>query len=388
VSVSNRVRNLPVSAIRTLSEESAPRDVVALNAGDPNFNTPIHIIDAVARRLKEGCSHYTPSNGVQELREEIAAKLRRENGVDYTPEDIVVANGGTGALSLAYLSLLEDGDEVLIPDPGWPNYIPGIIASGGRPIGYPTPKEMGFLPDFERLESLITQRTKLLVVNTPNNPTGAVYPKEVLERFVDIANRHSLLLVSDEVYERVVFDRAHTSLASLPGAFERTVTVNSFSKTYAMTGWRVGYIAAPEWIAKAAKKINSALNSCPSSVAQEGALAALRGPQEEVQRMMSEYRERRDFFVNAMRRLPGVSVRRPDGAFYAFVDFSALIPSSQEAARELSLRAGVLGVPGVAFGSQGEGFVRFSLASSMPELVEAAHRIESWARSRPVKNLE
>lgn len=388
MSVSNRVKSLPVSAIRTLSEESGPKDVVALNAGDPNFNTPTHIIEAVNKRLMEGSSHYTPSNGVQELREEIAAKLRRENAVSYTAEEVVVANGGTGALSLTYLSLLDDGDEVLVPDPGWPNYVPGIIAAGGKPVGYPAPKEKDFLPDFERLEQLITQKTKLLVVNTPNNPTGAVYSREVLERFVDIAHRHSLFLVSDEVYEKVVFDRVHTSLASLPDAFERTVTVNSFSKTYAMTGWRVGYVAAPEWIAKAAKKINSALNSCPSSVAQEGALAALRGPQEEVQRMVAEYRERRDFFVKAMTGLPGVSLRKPDGAFYAFVDFSGLAASSQGVAKELSHRAGVLGVPGIAFGSQGEGFVRFSLASSMPELEEAARRIQAWASSRPVKNLE
>ncbi len=382
--LSERVRALPMSAVRILSDAARGGDVVRLTAGDPDFKTPRHIVDAALAEAQAGSTHYTSSAGTLELREAIARKLRVENGLSYDPaRQVAVTNGGTGALALSFLALLNPSDEVLIPDPGWTNYSPMIIAAGGRPVGYPLRASGGFVPDPSEVERLVSERTKVLVVNTPSNPTGAVYSKDVLGGLVDLARRRNLFIVSDEVYEKVIFDgNRHISTASLPGAYERTITVNSFSKTYAMTGWRVGYVAGPEAVVSAVVSLNSALNSCPSSVSQAAALAALKGPQDVVDKMVEEYLNRRNYFIASLNELPNVEASRPAGAFYAFADFSAVERSSVKMVQRLIAEAGVAGIPGSAFGQHGEGYVRFSFASSLDDLKKASTRIARALQGR------
>jgi aminotransferase len=380
--ISSRVRKLPLSAIRILSDAARTDEVIRLQAGDPDFNTPAHIVSAMKQAVDGGTTHYTSSAGLLELREAIGQKLRSENGLSYDPrEEIAVTNGGTGALSLTLLATVDDGDEVLVPDPGWPNYIPMILSAGGKPIPYKLSRKNDFLPDLEEVAEAITPKTKLMIVNSPSNPTGNVFPKETLEGLVDLAKRTGFYLVSDEVYEKIVYEDArHISLAAISDAWERTFTINSFSKTYAMTGWRVGYVAGPRHVVSGVAALNSAINSCPSSVSQAAALAALKGPQHIVDEMVSEYKKRRNFFIGALNELPDVWAFRPKGAFYAFADFSKINPSSTEVTKTLLESAKVAAVPGVAFGANGEGYVRFSFASSMAELQEAAQRVTNVLR--------
>jgi len=375
--LSERVKMLPVSAVRVLSDSSKGSGVIRLTAGDPDFKTPKHIVEAALREAEEGLTHYTSSAGLPQLREAIARKLRTENALSYDPmREIAVTNGGTGALALTFLALLNPGDRVLIPDPGWTNYKPMIIAAGGEAVGYPLRRENGFKPNISELEALVTDRTKVIVVNTPSNPTGAVYDKELLGELVELAVKKNLYIVSDEVYEKVVFDGfSHVSTATLPGAFERTITVNSLSKTYAMTGWRVGYAAGPESVVSAISALNSALNSCPPSVSQAAAIAAINGPQDVVDKMVEEYKSRRNYFIASLNEIPGVEALRPSGAFYAFADFSSIEKSSVKMNQRLLSDARVAGIPGSAFGDAGEGYIRFSFASSMEDLKEAANRI-------------
>jgi Aspartate/tyrosine/aromatic aminotransferase len=375
--LSERVKMLPVSAVRVLSDSAKTTDVIRLTAGDPDFNTPKHIVEAALREAEEGLTHYTSSAGLPQLREAIARKLRVENTLSYDPmKQIAVTNGGTGALALTFLALLNPGDRVLIPDPGWTNYKPMIIAAGGEAIGYPLRRVDGFKPNISEIEAMVTDRTKVIVVNTPSNPTGAVYDKDLLGELVELAVKKNLYIVSDEVYEKVVFDgHSHVSTAALPGAFERTITVNSLSKTYAMTGWRVGYAAGPEKVVSAISALNSALNSCPSSVSQAAAIAAINGPQDVVGKMVEEYRDRRNYFIASLNEIPGVEALRPAGAFYAFADFSSIEKSSVKMNQRLLSEARVVGIPGSAFGNAGEGYIRFSFASSMEELKEAVNRM-------------
>lgn len=363
--------------MRVLSDAARSPSTVSLAAGDPDFETPRHVVEAAMKSALEGRTHYTSSAGEIELREAIARKLKSENGLSYDPEkQIAVANGGTGALALTFMAILNPGDEVLTPDPGWSNYKPMILAAGGVYVGYPLRRERGFVPDPEEVERLVSERTKAIIVNTPSNPTGAVYDRDVLGALVEIASKRNLYIVSDEVYEKIIFDgHRHVSTASLPGAYERTITVNSLSKTYAMTGWRVGYLAGPEDVVEAAVTLNSALNGCPSSISQAAALAALKGPQHVVEQMVREYLKRRDYFIASLNELPGVEAHRPAGAFYAFADFSAIEKSSVKMAQRLLAEAGVAGVPGISFGERGEGYIRFSFAASLSKLEEASKRM-------------
>lgn len=379
--LSERAKALPVSAVRVLSD-AATATAVKLTAGDPDFRTPQHIVEAALKKASEGFTHYTSSAGVPELREAIAKKLRRDNGLSYDPAtQIAVTNGGTGALALTLMAILDPGDEVLIPDPGWTNYVPMIVAAGAKSVGYPLTRESGFIPDPEQVERLITEKTKAIIINTPSNPTGAVYGKDVLGALVEVASKRNLYIISDEVYEKIVFDgHKHVSTATLPGAYERTITVNSLSKTYAMTGWRVGYVAGPEKVVSAVAALNSALNACPPSVSQAAAVAALNGPQDAVEQMVKEYLERRNYFIAALNEIPGVEATRPAGAFYAFADFSAIEKSSTKMAQRLLREAGVAAIPGVSFGQRGEGYIRFTFAASMDDLRRAAERMAQALR--------
>ncbi len=366
-----------MSVIRAFSDSHLSRDVIRLTAGDPDFNTPEYIVEAARKAMESGETHYTSALGELELREAIATKLKRDNGFEADPKsEIAVTNGATGALSLTLLAILNEGDQVLVPDPGWPNYEPMIFAAGGTPIRYPLRKSDEFLPRPEEVESLVGDKCKAIIVNSPSNPAGSVFSRELLEQFIEIARKKRIFLLSDEVYEKIIYDNMrHVSIASLGGADEVTLTINSFSKTYAMTGWRIGYVAGPKSIVGAVGTLQSAINTCPSSISQAASLAALLGPQSIVDDMVADYTRRRAKFIGDLREITGVWAPWPRGAFYALVDFSSISPSSSEMARRLITEARVAAVPGAVFGEQAEGHVRFSFASSMRELELAAKAI-------------
>jgi len=346
--------------------------------------TPAYIREAAKSAMDAGATHYTSSAGTIELRKAIANKLKRENNLDYDGgNEIIVTAGANTALSLAFLTLTDPGSEVLVPDPGWANYEPGVSLTGSMPIGYSLLEQNDFRPDLGELEKLVTTRTKVLLVNSPGNPTGGVYSSEDLRRMADFAVKHDLAVVSDEVYEKIVYDDTQTqSIASFPSMKERTVVVNALSKTYAMTGWRLGYAATTKNIAAAMTKLHACIASCASSVSQAAAVAALNGPQTDVEEMVSEFKTRRDYFVEALNRIPGFHCRKPRGAFYAFVNVSELSEPSEALVLEILEKAGVVSVPGAAFGPHGEGYIRFSYAASMDNLREAVRRLERWRQIR------
>lgn len=377
--VSTRVRGVELSGIRVIFDlASKMPDVVRLEAGEPDFKTPKHICEAAEKAMKEGKTHYTTSRGIPELRAAIAEKAKKENNIDADPEEeIVVTAGGSCAVYLAIHTTIQEGDEVLIPDPTWPHYEACVKLAGGKPLTYPLKEELGFSFSADEIQKLITKRTKMIVLATPSNPTGGVVPLKDLKALADVAIKHNIIVLSDEVYEKMVYDgHTHHSIASLPEMKERCITVNSFSKTYAMTGWRLGYAIAPKDIASHMAKLNLFVNSCPSSVSQEAGLAALTGPQDDVVKMLEEYSRRRRIIIDGLKRIEGFRVEPPKGAFYAFPRISDLNYSSWDLCMLLLKEGRVATVPGSAFGACGEGYIRLSYANSVENIKEAILRIE------------
>ena len=330
--LARKVASTPHSAIREMAQlaRGIP-DAIRLETGDPDFVTPVHIIEAAAKAAREGFTKYTPSAGLSSLRERIAEKVRDRNGIAVPPEQVIVTTGGGGGLFTTFLVLLDPGDEVLVPDPGWPGYPAQIHFLGGVTVRYPLDRGRGFEPDLEALESLVGPRTKVLVVNSPSNPTGAVYGPETLGAMLELARKRDLWVVSDECYDELVFDGAHTSMAAL-GEQDRVLTVFTFSKSYAMTGWRVGYVVAPLEVADALAKAQEPVVANCSSVSQKAAEAALLGPQDVVREMREAYRRRRDDTA-ALLDAAAVGYVRPGGAFYLMADVSASGEPSTEFAR-------------------------------------------------------
>ena len=361
----------PHSGIREM-QALATRYPGALNlgVGDPNFATPAHIIDAAGQAARDGFTKYTASGGLASLRELIVEKVRARNGLDCSLEQVIVTTGGCGGLFTTLLTLAEDGDEVLLPDPGWANYSPMVHAVGARAIFYPLDPAQRFEPDLERLGGLVTPRTRAIVLNSPGNPTGAVYDRDVLAAVLEIAERHDLWLISDECYDELVFDGEHASTATV-AVPERVVTVFTFSKSYAMTGWRVGYVVAPSEAAGAIAKAQEPVVGNASSVSQKGAEAALVGPQDCVAEMRDAYRERRDDVCEQLERA-GVDFVRPRGAFYVMVSVGG---DSWAFARRLLEEHAVTVVPGSAFGPSGETYVRVSLCIDPDVLAEGVERL-------------
>jgi aspartate/methionine/tyrosine aminotransferase len=371
---STRVRTLPRSGIREVMDAAIARDgVLRLDIGDPDFPTPAHIVEAAARAAAEGWTHYGPSRGLPGLRAAIAEKVVGENRFPCAPDDVVVTTGGAGAIFVSFLALLDPGDEVLIPDPGWPNYLAMASAVGAQAVPYPLDPASGFEPDLDELERLIRPRTRLLVVNSPSNPTGTVLTPEGLRALGEIAERHGIWLLSDECYDALVLEGEHVSAGAVVET-DRLVTVFSFSKTYAMTGWRLGYAVAPPALAPVLAAAQEPVVSCPSTVAQKAAEAALRGPTEQVEAMRSAYRRRRDAAL-AVLDAAGVGYTRPRGAFYVFVDVGGARLPSRDLARRLLDDAAVAVVPGSAFGEVGEGYVRVSLAAPEETVREGFGRL-------------
>jgi aspartate aminotransferase len=366
---------MPVSRIREIMELAwEDPEVIHLEVGEPDFPTPEHVVEAAHEAARSGLTRYAPNAGLPELREALADKVTRRNGYEASPDQVVVTQGGIQALYLVLLALLEPGDEVLLPDPAWPNFRMIAHLLGARVLPYPLVSEGDFLPRLEDLERLVTPRTRAILVNTPSNPLGTVVPRELVEPLLEFARRRDLWYISDEVYDEVVFDDAFVSAGAVADPGDRLVSIYSFSKVYAMTGWRVGYLVAPPDLAKLLTGMQEPIVSCVNTPAQLAALAAVTGPQDVVREMRESYQERRDELLEILERgnLPS---SQPSGAFYVWTDISAANAPSMEFARSLIEREHVAVAPGSAFGDLGEGYVRLSLASSREDLLDGASRL-------------
>jgi aspartate aminotransferase len=374
--VSPTAAGVPGSGIREIVNLVVERggDVLRLEIGEPDFRTPEHVVEAAHRAALAGVG-YTQSVGTLALREAISAKLERVNELRCPPERVIVCQGAVQGCSAVLSALLQPGDEVLIADPAWPNYEMLALLHGAVPVRYPTPAERGFLPDVGEVEALVGPRTRVLVVNSPSNPAGAVFPPELVEGLVELARRRDLVVLADEVYDELIFEGGSANMASLDP--ERVVGLYSFSKTYAMTGWRVGYVAAPAWLAPALWTLQEPLISCISAVSQAAALAALEGPQDCVAEMREAYRRRRDLVVRLLGEA-GIEVSTPHGAFYLMLPFAAGV-DGRMAAFDL-VEHGVSVAPGSAFGQAARDHARLSLASSEQVLSAAVERLVGWYR--------
>src|SRR4051794_11842180 len=372
--ISARATGLPHQAIREVMELAWRRpDAIHLEVGEPGFPTPPHIVEAAARAARDGHTKYTPNAGIVPLREALAEKAGRVNGYEASSEQVVVGAGGVQVLHNVLLALTDPGDEILMPDPAWPDFVQMAHLLGTPPRFYHQTPETAFLPSIEELEELVTPRTRVLLVNSPSNPLGAVVPASLHAELVAFAERHALWLISDECYDEIAFDGTFASpMAVAPSP--RIISVYSFSKVYAMTGWRVGYCVAPAEVAAALTRLQEPLISCVNAPAQMAALAALTGPQQIVGEMRDAYRERRDAAV-ALLGEAGVPVLRPAGAFYLWVDITRSGRDSRDLAFSLIGERGVAVAPGTAFGAAGEGFVRLSMAAELDVLLEGARRL-------------
>lgn len=344
-------------------------EVYDLTIGEPDFDTPPHIVEAAYDALKTGFTHYVHSRGIPELRDAIAAKLLKDNGLRYDSErEILVTLGGKQAIFSAIMATVGEGDEVLVLDPAWVSYGPMVRLAGGVPVQVPLDAADNFRITRERLAEHLSPRTKVVILNSPNNPTGRVATMEELEGVASVAEKADLLVISDEIYEKLVYDgREHVSIASLPGMYERTIVVNGFSKSYAMTGWRLGYLVGPAKIVGTVLMVHQHSVTCATSFIQKAAVAALAGPQDDLRSMVAEFKVRRDLVVKGLNEIPGVRCSTVEGAFYALPDVS-VFGGSTEVAKTLLQKGGVATVPGVSFGACCDGHLRLSFAASREKL--------------------
>lgn len=358
--------------------KAAGIDVVSFAAGEPDFNTPEPIREAAARALGNGFTRYTPSAGILELREAVAEKLARENGVRVGPDQVVVSCGAKHSVYNAMQTLLDPGDEVILIAPYWMTYAEQVRLAGGVPVVVATEAADGFVPDHDRVKAAVTSRTKAIIVNSPSNPTGAVWPRQTIKEIAAVALRHGLWVVSDEIYEKLVYGAEHVGIASLGREIaEQTITINGCSKAFAMTGWRIGYAAAPLPVAKAMSNLQDQVTSNPTSFAQKGAVAALRLPAEAVESMRAEFEARRDLIVRLLRSVPGVELVPPAGAFYVLPSFRAFLGgrcrTDAELADYLLEEFQVATIPGSVF--EGPGHLRLTYATSRADIERGVARI-------------
>jgi aminotransferase len=373
---STKVRAVPPSGIRRFFDIIASMDdVISLGIGEPDFVTPNHIVQAGIHSLESGRTAYTSNSGLGELRELLSAHLKRLYGVEYDPEtELLITVGVSEALSIALIATVDPGDEVIVPEPCFVSYRPGVVFAGGTPVTVATVFEDGFQLTADRVESAITPRTKAILMGYPNNPTGAVMTRECLAEIGELAQRHDLLVYSDEIYDRLVYGVEHICFASLPGMRERTVLLGGFSKSYAMTGWRVGYVAAPAEIAREIRKVHQYAIMCAPTPSQYAAIQALKQGEPDVQRMRADYDGRRQVIVKGLNAI-GLACFEPRGAFYAFPSIECTAMSSNEFSERLLREEKVAVVPGNAFGDPGMGFVRCCYAASMEDIEEALVRM-------------
>ncbi|WP_436495662.1 pyridoxal phosphate-dependent aminotransferase [Actinokineospora sp. HUAS TT18] len=351
--------------------EKTGRSVIHLEIGEPDFDTPAHIAAAAQEALAKGHTHYVPAPGVPELRTAVADFLERKNRLVTTPDRVIVTPGAKPIMFFAIMALCEEGDEVIYPDPGFPMYESITRFAGATPVPIPLRESNNFTIDPDELASLVTDRTKLLILNSPHNPCGSSLSQEQIEAIAKIAIERDLTVLSDEVYWALQYDGAHRSVLSVPGMAERTILLDGWSKTFAMTGWRLGFGVFPQWLVEPVNRLVINSVSCTSAFSQYAAIAALDGPWDEVDRMKAEFESRASLIVDGLNAIPGVSCVRPGGAFYAFPNVSELGLSSGELSDRLLNEAGVAALPGTAFGDYGEGYLRFSYANS-PANIRAA----------------
>ncbi|HEY2711005.1 MAG TPA: pyridoxal phosphate-dependent aminotransferase [Chthoniobacterales bacterium] len=356
-------------------------DICGFGAGEPDFDTPEHIKEAAITALQAGFTKYTPSSGLPELRQAIADKFAADNGLEYRASQVIVSNGAKHSCYNAVLATCERGDEVVIPAPYWVSYPDMVRLAGAEPIIVQTSERNGWKMSAEEFENAMTPRTKMVILNSPGNPSGSVYSRDELEAIVNVAAEEDIYILSDEIYEKLVYDGAeHISVASLSKqAYDLTITVNGFSKSYAMTGWRLGYMGAPEAIAKAVDSIQSHSTSNPCSFAQKGAIAALKGDQQPLSDMHDEFDMRRNYMFDRISKIPNISAVKPMGAFYVLVNISQLGLTSQNFADRLLSKANVAVVPGVAFGD--DRTVRLSYATSIDIIKKGLDRFQDFCRT-------
>jgi aspartate aminotransferase len=356
-------------------------DVCGFGAGEPDFDTPEHIKAAAMASLDGGFTKYTPSSGIPELRQAIAEKFLNDNKLEYKPSQIVVSNGAKHSCFNAILATVQPGDEVIIPAPYWLSYPEMVRLAGGDPVFVETTEQSGWKMTKEQFEDAMTPRTKMVIINTPNNPTGAVYTREELAALGEVAEEEGIIILADEIYEKLTYDGVeHVSIASLsPEINDLTITVNGFSKAYAMTGWRLGYLGAPDAIAKAIDSMQSHTTSNACSFAQKGGLAALKGDQQQVTDMREEFEMRRNYMFQRLSTIKGISVVKPQGAFYMLVNISKLSLTSQNFSDRLLSKANVAVVPGIAFGD--DRTIRLSYATSMDVIKKGVDRFEEFCRT-------
>ena len=381
--LSKAVTGLAPSGIRRFFDlASTMEDVISLGVGEPDFDTPWHIREEGIYALEKGRTFYTSNAGLTDLREEVTHYLKRRFSLDYSADEVFITVGGSEAIDIAFRVMLDPGDEVIIPEPCYVSYLPCVILAGGTPVRLPLEAEDQFKLTGAKLESAITERTKMVVLPFPNNPTGAVMTKHELQVIADIVKRHDLFVLSDEIYAELTYgEERHTSIASLPGMKERTVVINGFSKAFAMTGWRLGYAAAPVNILKQMIKVHQYVIMCAPTTSQYAAIEALKNGDSDVEMMRDSYDERRRFLVHELNEM-GLTCFEPRGAFYVFPDIRGTGLNSEEFATELLNEQRVAVVPGTAFGECGEGFLRISYAYSIENLKIALDKIKDFVDMR------
>jgi aspartate/methionine/tyrosine aminotransferase len=367
---------------RAKALEAKGRDIVHLEIGEPDFDTPKNIVDAAMNAIGKGYTHYGPSAGLPEARKAFAEYVSRTRGVPVDPLQVVITPGAKPIIFFTILALLDPGDEVIYPDPGFPIYESMAQYVGARRVPLPLKEENNFAFDPDQLESLITKKTRLVIINSPHNPTGGVLPKETIARLSELAVKHDFYVLSDEIYSRVIYDGAHNvSPYEFPGMPERTIILDGHSKTYAMTGWRLGYGVFPKEMAARVAKLQTNSTSCTCSFTQIAGMEALTGPQDSVDAMLREFKTRRDLVVEGLNKIKGFRCHRPSGAFYVFPNITATGKTSKEMENFLMEEAGVAVLAGTSFGPQGEGFVRLSYANSQANLKKAIEKIAAAMKS-------
>jgi aspartate/methionine/tyrosine aminotransferase len=369
--------------VRARELERQGKHVIHLEIGEPDFPTPAHIIEAAKQALDEGYTHYGPTQGLPELREVVARYVAKSRQIPVGPENVSVVPGGKPIIFFPILALIEPGDEVIYPNPGFPIYESMIRFSGGVPVPIPLVEERGFSFDLDTLRQRLSPKTKLLVLNSPQNPTGGLIPPEDIRHIADLVRDRDLMVLSDEIYSRIYYgDQPPASIASLPGMLEKTIILDGFSKTYAMTGWRMGYGVMPAWLVDSVNKLMVNSNSCTATFTQRAGIAALEGSQAPTEKMVAEFRRRRDAFCAGLNQVPGFRCALPGGAFYAFANITGTGMKSKELADYLLYEAGVSCLSGAAFGEFGEGYIRFSYANSYENLMQAVERIKTAVANR------
>jgi aspartate aminotransferase len=360
--------------------ERQGKSIIHLEIGEPDFDTPANVVEAAVDALHKGWTHYGPSAGLPELRQTIADYVSRTRGVKVTPEEVVVVPGGKPIIFFTILTLIDEGDEVIYPNPGFPIYESMINYVGGRAVPIQLREERDFSLNVDELAALITERTKLIILNSPQNPTGGVMQRKDVEQVAKVIGDRNILVLSDEIYSRLLFEGEHFSIMSVPGMQERTILLDGFSKTYAMTGWRMGYGVMRADLAAHITRLMTNSNSCTASFTQVAGIEALRGDQSSVDYMCAEFKRRRDVFVAGLNKIKGFSCRMPKGAFYVFPNITKTGWKSKPLADALLEQAGVAALSGTAFGAFGEGYLRFSVANSLENLQQALDRIDQWTR--------